>query len=102
MIDRDRLRCDIHDWSNCPVTDQCAACGAGSESGREFMTVTAETFLGVYCARLCDRCAETPWALALHRVPGGYDAGELCDAVMAHCEHLGMTVREMTELRSES
>lgn len=90
-------RVDLDDTRLCPIADRCAVCGQPIPDGPgrvldRGLVRTAESQLGVMCLTLCHSCVD-----AGRPVPG-MSVMEVVDAVMAHCEHLGIDADEMAAL----
>lgn len=79
---------NLDNTSRCPTPARCEACG--STSG--VTTVTLETAVGVLCGRVCDECLD---AGRLPHIAGWVLAAE---RVIAHCEHLGCDLDQMTDI----
>jgi hypothetical protein len=81
----------LDDTRHCPRADRCEACGGQDDVEMR----TLQTSVGVYCAPLCESCADfRPLPLLL-------SWSEAIDRVVAHCGHLGIDVDEMAALIAE-
>jgi hypothetical protein len=84
MAEGDRLGPTVR----CPLGDRCEVCA----SARDLDVATYQTPVGIFCATVCDPCADAAkappvrgWATAVERVA-------------AHCGHLGIDVDQMAAI----
>lgn len=80
----------LYDTTRCPTAATCETCG--STDG--LVVVTARTMVGVLCLTLCGRCRQAEDVPAR----GAYDAVR---AVLAHCEHVGVTADQAAQMLAE-
>jgi hypothetical protein len=83
---------DLDDTTHCPIAGRCEHCG---RVAGELGVATLGTPLGVYCATLCEACAD-PGALG-RPPPPQMSWGEAAQRVGEHCEHLGIDLDQMAE-----
>ncbi|SRR6266540_3181815 len=98
---------DLDDTIRCPILGHCEHCG---RVVADLAVATLGTPLGVYCATLCDQCAEPELQTTKGRTPGGLIGtrppmswGEAASRVGEHCEHLGIDLDQMADaLKAEA
>ena len=85
---------DLDDTSHCPH-GACEICGTKTD----VFTGTFDTFLGVYCLRLCPDCSEDCARHGSNVMPAQF-AGwkDIFERIYLHCEHLGITADDMADL----
>ena len=83
------MTADLDDTTQCPVGERCENCSSPDKPA----VSTAECAVGVYCLTLCPACEELPPP----QPPGGWRGAT--ERVLAHCEHLGIGIEEMSAIR---
>ncbi len=80
---------DLDDVSNCPLGEECSACG-DRQFAEDLFVATVSTMVGVYCTTLCPLCT---WRATT--VLGSVPVAVAAQRSLEHCGHLGITVDEM-------
>lgn len=85
---------DLDDVSNCPLAEECSACG-GAEFAEELFVATLTSPVGVYCITLCPPCTWRSTSL------GSVPVATAVERSLDHCGHLGITADQMAAAMEE-